>query len=120
MPRPVLLIDGDHDCHQIVRTLLERDGVPFLGAFEPDAGLQLARSEQPALIICEVFVPARSRERLPDQLRSAADLRSVPLLVWTAQAFEEERQRVEALGANWLPKPARPLDLRELMLRLLA
>jgi DNA-binding response OmpR family regulator len=111
MPRPVLLIDGDDDSHHIVELILQHRGIPYRGARTVREGVAMARAEAPALVVTELFVPIRGGVCVPEVIRDDDALRSVPLLVWSAIALEDERRRVESLGAVWLAKPSRAQEL---------
>jgi DNA-binding response OmpR family regulator len=119
MLRPVLLIDGDDDSHHIVELILEHRGIPYRGARTGTDGIAMARAETPAVVVSELFVPIRSGVCVPELIRNDGALREVPLLVWSAIALEDERRRVECLGAKWLAKPTRAEELLAAILALL-
>jgi CheY-like chemotaxis protein len=54
MPPSVLIIDPSADEREVLRTALARRGLTIFEAAEAEAGQQLARQHQPAVIVLDV------------------------------------------------------------------
>lgn len=59
----ILVVDDDPNVVKLVRLYLERDGHEVLTASDGAAGLELAREEQPSLIVLDLMLP---RMGVPD------------------------------------------------------
>jgi two-component system chemotaxis response regulator CheY len=105
--RPVLLVDGDEDARIILRRLLEHHGYTVLEEVEYDAALAAARTHQVALIVTELFIARGDGVVcLVESLKADAELASIPVVVVTTQAFDDDQRRALAAGsAGYIVKP---------------
>ena len=79
------------------------------------AALEAIRREPPALVLCDVMMPRLDGFGLVKALRSEAALRSIPVIILSARAGEEEAEKGLASGAN--DYIAKPFSARELLVR---
>jgi DNA-binding response OmpR family regulator len=105
----VLVVDDDPHIRELVRVLLEREG---LDVFEASDGLDaLARLEatRADLVILDVMMPNMDGWDLCRQLRRAGDL---PLLMITAKGETAEKVKGFQLGTDdYLVKPFEPAEM---------
>lgn len=94
------------------RIFQSRPQYKLFSAMQGSLGLQLALSMQPDLILLDLHLPDTSGESVLAQLRLDPQTREVPVIVISADASEDTRERVMRLGAKAFL--AKPLDLKEL------
>jgi CheY-like chemotaxis protein len=83
---------------------------PFF-ARDGEEGLQVARSERPDLILCDMQLPAMDGHEVCRRLKSDPVLRSIPLVALTAYAMVGDREKMLAEGFDgYLSKP---IDLEQ-------
>ncbi len=110
MPNTVLVVEDDPNMLFALRFALEQDGCRVLTAADGSAGLELARSRAPDLVILDVMLPGMSGFEVCRILRRES---SVPILMLSARGEEGDRIRGLELGADdYVVKPHSPGELR--------
>jgi DNA-binding response OmpR family regulator len=115
MTATVLLVEDERKLRELVRSYLERAGLAVLSTSSGAEALTLASEAQPDLVVLDLGLPDVPGETVARELRAAG---SVPILMLTARAGEEDRIAGLELGADdYVTKPFSP---RELVLRVQA
>src|SRR5689334_511703 len=111
----ILLIEDELTLAETLRYNLEREGYSVLSAQDGVRGLELARHEQPDLLILDIMLPRLDGFSVCRILRQESD---VPILMLTARQDEVDRIAGLELGADdYVPKP---FSLGELLARVRA
>jgi PAS domain S-box-containing protein len=110
----VLYIEDNPVNVLLMEAMLEREpGVRLLTALEPEGGLKLAFSEQPALILLDIQLPGIDGFEVLRRLRAAASTRATPVIAISANAMPADiRQGMEAGFDAYLTKPLEVEQLR--------
>ena len=109
MNRTILVVDDDKKIVQLVSLYLRKEGYRVLPAFDGQEALEIARSQQPDLIVLDLFLPELDGTDVCRLLR--ADSR-VPIIMLTARATDEDKLLGLDLGADdYLTKPFNPREL---------
>jgi signal transduction histidine kinase/DNA-binding response OmpR family regulator len=104
-PRRVLIIDDDEVMRYLMKGLL-RD-LPFVvsEAADGQAGLELARTQQPAVIFCDLHLPGMSALEVVEQLEADVLTRDIPVIVNTVRVLTaDERQDLQRRGITVMAK----------------
>ena len=102
--RPVLVVDDDRDIRETLAEILVDEGYEVHTARNGLEGLTLVASEQPGLVLLDMFMPVMDgAEFRRQQLRDPA-IAEVPVVVISAAAGLERKVAPLAL-AGWLEKP---------------
>ncbi len=117
--RTVLLVDGDVDTRAIFRAILLHYGYRVIEAEDGEAGLRLARSARPDVVILEFPVLLPGGAILTEVIRSDPAMAAIRLLTITTRAFSTELERARIAGSDaCLAKPVRPQRVVEEVERL--
>jgi DNA-binding response OmpR family regulator len=115
MAATVLLVEDERKLRDLVRSYLERAGFAVLSTGSGAEAITLAISAAPDLMVLDLGLPDVSGEAVVREVRAVG---SVPILMLTAKAAEEDRIAGLELGADdYVTKPFSP---RELVLRVQA
>lgn len=108
----ILLIEDEDDLRDNVADLLELEGYDVLQASDGRAGLALARTEHPDLVLCDVMMPEMDGPAVLHALRADPDTQATPFIFVTAQT-ESKRIRIGMnLGADdYVLKPFTDAEL---------
>jgi DNA-binding response OmpR family regulator len=99
----VLVVDDDDDIRNLVRTLLERDGIVVRDAANGREGLREFHAWRPDLVVLDVSMPELDGWNVLERIRDMSD---VPVLMLTARGDELERVRGLQAGADdYVVKP---------------
>lgn len=109
MSARILIIEDNPANLELMSFLLQAHGHIVLSALDGESGVELARKEQPDLILCDVQLPRLNGYGVVRQLKSDAAWRCVPLVAVTAFAMVGDRDKMLAAGFDgYLPKPITP------------
>jgi DNA-binding response OmpR family regulator len=107
----VLVVEDDPNTANLVATYLRREGFVTLIENDGARGLQVAREEQPGLVILDLMLPQIDGLEICRRLRKESD---VPILMLTAREEEIDRVLGFSLGADdYVVKPFSPRELVE-------
>jgi DNA-binding response OmpR family regulator len=105
----VLVIEDDPNVSEVVTRYLEREGYAVVNAADGQAGLELALSDPPDLVVLDLMLPSLSGLEVCRRLRAEAP---VPVIMLTARGEEVDRIAGLELGADdYVAKPFSPREL---------
>ena len=109
----VLAVDDEEDILTIIRHNLEREGYRVLTAPNGDRALEIVREEQPDVVVLDVMMPGTDGWGVLNRIKAEREeLATIPVLMLTARAADEDRIRGGIEGAiRYLTKPFSPRDL---------
>ena len=110
----VLYVEDNRSNVRLMERVLERrPGVRLLHAADGRLGLECARSARPDLIFLDLHLSDMTGEEVLHRLWEDASLRSIPVVILSADATPEQSRRLRASGAaDYLTKP---LEIREVL-----
>ena len=108
----VLVVEDEENLAVALRYNLVREGYSVRLANDGSAGLEIARSTSPDLIILDVMLPGISGYDICREIRRESD---VPILMLTARGEEVDKVVGLELGAD--DYVTKPFSVRELMAR---
>ena len=106
LPISILVIEDDDDVRQTLGDIVELNGYRLLTAPDGEAGLAIARRENPALIITDIAMPRMDGFALLAALRADTALRPLPVIIITAKVDRAATRLGMELGADdFITKP---------------
>ena len=91
--------------------LLQSAGHTVLSATDAEAGLTLARDEQPDLILMDIQLPGMDGLEATALLKRDDATRAIPVIALTALAMKGDEERIRAAGCDgYIAKPMRYQD----------
>ena len=112
----ILIVEDERAIVEILKFNLRKEGYEVLEAMDGEAGLTLARIEDPDLILLDLMLPKMDGFSVCKTLRSEGHL--MPILMLTAR--EEEEDKVSGLEAGADDYITKPFSMRELLARVKA
>ena len=114
--KTVLIVEDEKSIVDILRFNLEKEGYRCVAAYDGEAGLNAALSENPDLILLDVMLPKMIGFDVCRTLREKGN--NVPVIILTAREEEEDKVLGLEIGADdYITKP---FSMRELMARVKA
>jgi CheY-like chemotaxis protein len=105
MARILVIEDEAHIRDNLLR-FVRLEGHEGLSAADGNAGLQVARQQQPDLIFCDVMMPQMNGMEVLAALQSEPALKHIPLVFLSASAESERLEEALRLGASgYVTKP---------------
>jgi two-component system, OmpR family, alkaline phosphatase synthesis response regulator PhoP len=112
----VLVVEDDASIALGLRINLEADGYEVLSAEDGEAGLAMARTERPDLVILDVMLPKLNGFQVLQTVRREG--LTMPIIVLSARTGEADKVTGLELGAE--DYVAKPFSLAELLARIRA
>ena len=104
----VLIIEDNATNMTLAIFLLESAGHTALSATDAEAGLTLARDQQPDLILMDIQLPGMDGLEAVAQLKGNEATRAIPVIALTALAMKGDEARIRAAGCDgYIAKPMR-------------
>jgi two-component system cell cycle response regulator DivK len=104
----VLVVEDNAANMKLAKFLLTSAGHTVLSATDAEAGLTLARDEQPDLILMDIQLPGMDGLEACALLKKDEVTRSIPVIALTALAMKGDEERIRAAGCDgYIAKPMR-------------
>ncbi len=104
--RKILLVEDRLENREIISNVLMPLQFEILTAQHGRKGLVMAQAEHPDLILSDLRMPVMDGFEMIRQLRSIAQLQTLPIIVLSASAYERDRTKSKECGAtDFLAKP---------------
>ena len=108
----VLVVDDDLNIQRVLVFTLKQEGYEVVVASDGAAGVEMAKSESPDLILMDVAMPRLDGYAATQQIRAAESGVHVPIIMLTSEADVEQRVKGLRAGADDdIVKPFHPLEL---------
>ena len=116
----VLVVDDDPVILKLLEVNFEMEGFTVLVARDGEEGIEVARSNQPDLVVSDIMMPKKSGLELVVALKSDASTSDIPIILLSAKAQNADvRTGLDAGADDYVTKPFEPLDLVDRVNRLL-
>jgi two-component system, cell cycle response regulator DivK len=102
-----ILVVEDNPANMTLATfLLQSAGHSVLATTDAEAGLTLAREEQPDLILMDIQLPGMDGLKATALLKADSATRAIPVIALTALAMAGDEERIRAAGCDgYIAKP---------------
>jgi two-component system cell cycle response regulator DivK len=109
----VLVVEDNPANMTLATFLLKSAGYVVLTATDAEAGLALARAEQPDLVLMDIQLPGMDGLEACAILKKDETTHEIPVIALTALAMKGDEERIRAAGCDGYI--AKPLDYREFL-----
>ena len=116
----VLVVDDDPVILKLLEVNFEMEGFTVLVARDGEEGIEVARTDQPDLVVSDIMMPKVSGLELVIALKADATTSDIPIILLSAKAQNADvRSGLDAGADDYVTKPFEPLDLVDRVNRLL-
>jgi len=112
MPKILLVEDNEMNRDMLSRRLTKK-GYDVVIAVDGQAGLEMAHSEKPDLILMDMSLPVMDGWAATRAVKERADTRHIPVIALTAHALAPDRDRALEAGCN--DYDTKPIELTRLL-----
>jgi diguanylate cyclase len=110
--RKILVIEDERASRKLLLKLLQVEGFEAIEAENGSIGLQLAKTQCPDLILCDIMMPEMDGYEVLSRLQQEPATAMIPVICLTAQNERADLRRGMELGANdYLTKPFTTAEL---------
>ena len=108
----IFVVEDDADIAELVAHHLRREGFEIEVFHSGSDVMELVRQQPPDLVVLDLMLPGLSGLEICRMMRAEAVIATVPIIMLTARAEEEDRVHGLELGADdYLTKPFSPREL---------
>ena len=105
MPK-ILIVEDNEENRDSLSRRLQRRGFAVISAEDGKAGVAMAQSEKPGLILMDMNMPELDGWEATRHLKAAAETKDLPVIALTAHAMSGDRDRALEVGcADYHTKP---------------
>lgn len=109
----VLVVDDDPIIVSLLQVNFEIEGYDVLTATGGEAGLALARSGSPDVVVLDVMMPGMDGLEVARRLRGDPITEAIPVVMLSAKAQAADIQLGLEVADDYITKPFEPLELLE-------
>ena len=110
--KKILVADDRPEVVELVRVTLEGEDYQIVDASDGQEILKRVRLEKPDLILLDVVMPKMDGFEVCRRLKKDPDIKEIPIILLTAQAQEEDKEKGRKVGArDYITKPFSPSAL---------
>jgi two-component system, cell cycle response regulator DivK len=112
MTKRILVVEDQEDNRRIIRDLLMSAGYELIEAADGEAGVRLAETERPDLILMDIQLPVLDGHEATRRIKSNPELSAIPIIVVTSYALSgDDVKAMEAGSDAYVAKPFSPRQL---------
>jgi DNA-binding response OmpR family regulator len=116
----VLLVDDDPVILRLLEVNFEIEGFAVRTAGDGQEGFDVAKAEQPDVVVSDVMMPRMNGLQLVAALKADDATKAIPVLLLSAKAqVHDIRAGLDAGADDYVTKPFEPSDLVERVTKLL-
>ena len=113
MPK-ILIVDDEEIVRRVLSSLLKKDGYQVMEAEDGEAGVELAKKEDPDVILMDLTMPKMGGLEACRLLKKDEKTKNIPVLVITALGGENKTEAIDAGIDDFVSKP---FDAEEISIR---
>ena len=109
MKSKTLIIEDNENNMYLISFLLKNSGHEVVQAYDGQAGVELAKTEHPDLILLDIQLPKMNGYEVAQELRKDGSLNDTPIVAITSYAMPGDKEKALAAGCSgYIKKPINP------------
>jgi two-component system alkaline phosphatase synthesis response regulator PhoP len=114
----VLVVEDDQDIRELIADSLEDLGYEVLQAADGLAGIELALSQNPDVMLLDVMMPGLDGFEVLIRIMDTPATNSIPVIMLSARGHERDiREALNNGAADYVTKPWNPDDLESKVIK---
>ena len=112
MTKRILVIEDQEDLRGVLRDLFTSSGYTVIEAVDGAAGVAMAKSDRPDIILMDIQMPIIDGYEATRQIKSDPRLSSIPVVAVSSFAMKGDEEKARAAGCDdYVTKPYSPIQL---------
>ena len=109
MQKKVLVIEDNSQNLYLITFILEKNGYTVVSARNGPEGIEVARQQNPELILLDIQLPVMNGYEVAQRLRQTKESKSIPIVAVTSYAMVGDREKALESGCTgYIEKPINP------------
>ena len=103
--KKILFVEDEDALQQTFGDFLKQEGYEVVGALDGEAGVKLAKSEKPDLILLDLILPKLNGFEVLEELKKNPETKDIPVIILThLEEIEYIQRAIEAGAKGYLVK----------------
>lgn len=98
--KKILLIEDNPSFLKVVEMKLDASGYHIISAEDGLTGFNMAKSENPDLVICDLMLPKMNGHQICRFLKYDRNYKSIPFIVLTSRDMDKDKKIARNCGAD--------------------
>ena len=112
MSKRILVVEDQEDLRGMLRDLLTGSDYSVIEATDGAAGIAMAKSEHPDLILMDIQMPVIDGYEATRQIRADPAIDGIPIIAVSSFAMKGDEQKARSAGCDhYVTKPYSPMQL---------
>ena len=112
MSKRILVVEDQEDLRGMLRDLLTGSDYEVIEATDGVAGIAMAKSERPDLILMDIQMPVIDGYEATRQIRADPAIDGIPIIAVSSFAMKGDEQKARSAGCDhYVTKPYSPMQL---------
>jgi len=108
----ILVVEDQEDLRGMLRDLLTGSDYSVIEATDGAAGIAMAKSERPDLILMDIQMPVIDGYEATRQIRADPTIDGIPIIAVSSFAMKGDEQKARSAGCDhYVTKPYSPMQL---------
>jgi len=112
----ILYVEDNEDNVYMLSQRLRKHGFDVIVASDGEQGIEMARSNEPDLILMDLGLPSIDGWSAARLLKESPDTRKIPIIALSAHTMPGDRERALASGCD--EYDAKPIDFERLLAKI--
>jgi len=112
----ILYVEDNEDNVYMLSQRLRKHGFEVIVAADGEQGIEMARREEPDLILMDLGLPSIDGWSAARLLKEAPDTKRIPIIALSAHTMPGDRERALAAGCD--EYDAKPIDFERLLAKI--
>ena len=109
----ILIVEDNEMNRDMLSRRLERKGYEVVMAEDGQKGVDMAKSENPDLILMDLSLPVMDGWEATSTIKADGNTKDIPIIVLTAHAMAGDREKALEAGAD--EYDTKPIDFKRLL-----
>lgn len=112
----ILLVEDNEMNRDMLSRRLQRKGYEVVIATDGEAGVRMAATERPDLILMDMSLPVLDGWEATRKLKGMPEIAAIPVIALTSHAMAGDREK--AMGAGCDDYDTKPVDFERLLVKI--
>jgi two-component system, cell cycle response regulator DivK len=116
----ILVVEDQEDLRGMLRDLLTGSDYSVIEAADGSAGIAMAKSEHPDLILMDIQMPVVNGYEATRQIKADPAINGIPIIAVSSFAMKGDEEKARSAGCDhYVTKPYSPMQLLKVIRSLL-
>lgn len=98
--KKILIVEDESSLHRALSEYLQMEGFDVLNAIDGQAGIDMAKSSKPDLVLLDIILPKKDGYQVLTEIKNGKSTKNIPVVLLTNLESPEDIQKAFEKGAT--------------------